>query len=141
MLSTTGRNWSKSMVRVSLTWTWAKRPSPSLTWRPKMWAKNCAEACLSLAGTMVWLSVMAMMPSSIHSAAAGQIRHSLYATCRIVLGQQFFKGNSHLTYNQTRYVAQEGRHALAVERPKTRKRVVARLSRAEEAREADGAEA
>src|SRR6266446_8580814 len=40
----------------------------------------------------------------------------------------------HLTYDQTRYVAKEVRHALAVERPKTRKRVVARLSREEEAR-------
>jgi integrase/recombinase XerD len=40
----------------------------------------------------------------------------------------------HLTYDQTRYVAKEVRHALAVERPKMRKRVVARLSREEEAR-------
>src|SRR5687767_5690366 len=40
----------------------------------------------------------------------------------------------HLTYDQTRYVAQEVRQALAVERPKMRKRVVARLSREEEAR-------
>lgn len=40
----------------------------------------------------------------------------------------------HLTYDQTRYVAKEVRHALAVERPKTRKRVVARLSREEEGR-------
>ena len=40
----------------------------------------------------------------------------------------------HLTYDQTRYVAKEGRHALAVERPKTRQRVVARLSREEEQR-------
>ena len=39
-----------------------------------------------------------------------------------------------LTYDQTRYVAKEVRQALAVERPKTRKRVVARLSREEEAR-------
>ena len=37
----------------------------------------------------------------------------------------------HLTYDQTRYVAKEVRRALAVERPKTRKRVVARLSREE----------
>src|SRR5215470_8260627 len=27
------------------------KPDDLLTWRPKMWAKNCAEACLSLAGT------------------------------------------------------------------------------------------
>jgi integrase/recombinase XerD len=40
----------------------------------------------------------------------------------------------HLTYDQTRHVAKEVRHALAVERPKTRKRVVARLSRDEETR-------
>lgn len=40
----------------------------------------------------------------------------------------------HLTYDQTRYVAKEVRHALAVERPKTRQRVVARLSRDEETR-------
>jgi integrase/recombinase XerD len=40
----------------------------------------------------------------------------------------------HLTYDQTRYVAKEVRQALAVERPKSRKRVVARLSREEETR-------
>ena len=38
----------------------------------------------------------------------------------------------HLTYDQTHYVAKEVRCALAIERPKTRKRVVARLSREEE---------
>jgi integrase/recombinase XerD len=37
-----------------------------------------------------------------------------------------------LTYDQTHYVAKEVRRALAIERPKTRKRVVARLSREEE---------
>jgi integrase/recombinase XerD len=40
----------------------------------------------------------------------------------------------HPTYDQTRYVAKEVRHVLAVERPKTRNRVVARLSREEETR-------
>lgn len=40
----------------------------------------------------------------------------------------------HLTYDQTRYVAKAVRRALAVEPPKTRQRVVARLSRDEEAR-------
>jgi hypothetical protein len=40
----------------------------------------------------------------------------------------------HLTYDQTCYVAKEVQHALAVERPKMRKRVVARLSREEETR-------
>jgi integrase/recombinase XerD len=38
----------------------------------------------------------------------------------------------HLTYDQTHYVAKEVRRALAIARPKTRKRVVARLSRDEE---------
>jgi hypothetical protein len=38
----------------------------------------------------------------------------------------------HLTYDQTYYVAKDVRRALAIERPKTRKRVVARLSREEE---------
>jgi integrase/recombinase XerD len=38
----------------------------------------------------------------------------------------------HLTYDQTHYVAKEVRRALAIERPKQRKRVVARLSREEE---------
>src|SRR5919201_6909145 len=40
----------------------------------------------------------------------------------------------HLTYDQARYVAKEVRRALALERPKQRKRVVARLSRDEERR-------
>jgi len=40
----------------------------------------------------------------------------------------------HLTYDQARYVAKEVRRALSLERPKTRKRVVARLSRDEERR-------
>jgi integrase/recombinase XerD len=40
----------------------------------------------------------------------------------------------HLTYDQARYVAKEVRRALAIERPKTRQRVVARLSRDEERR-------
>jgi site-specific recombinase XerD len=38
----------------------------------------------------------------------------------------------HLTYDQTHYVAKEVCRALAIERPKSRKRVVARLSREEE---------
>jgi integrase/recombinase XerD len=40
----------------------------------------------------------------------------------------------HLTYDQARYVAKEVRRALALARPKSRKRVVARLSRDEERR-------
>src|SRR5919109_465125 len=39
---------------------------------------------------------------------------------------------AHLSYDQTHYVAKEVRRALAIERPKTRTRVVARLSREEE---------
>ena len=38
----------------------------------------------------------------------------------------------HLTYDQTRYVSKEVRRALAIERTKIRKRVIARLSREEE---------
>ena len=38
----------------------------------------------------------------------------------------------HLTYDQTHYIAKEVSHALAIERPKTRTRVVARLSGEEE---------
>jgi integrase/recombinase XerD len=38
----------------------------------------------------------------------------------------------HLTYDQTHYVAREVRRALAIERPKARTHVVARLSREEE---------
>lgn len=40
----------------------------------------------------------------------------------------------HLTYDQARYVAKEVRRALSIERPRTRQRVVARLSRDEERR-------
>jgi len=40
----------------------------------------------------------------------------------------------HLTYDQTRYVAKEVRCALAIARPPTRQRVIARLSRTEEER-------
>jgi len=40
----------------------------------------------------------------------------------------------HLTYDQTRYVSKEVRRALAIERTKIRQRVIARLSRDEEAR-------
>jgi integrase/recombinase XerD len=38
----------------------------------------------------------------------------------------------HLSYDQTRYVSKEVRRALAIERTKIRKRVIARLSREEE---------
>jgi len=40
----------------------------------------------------------------------------------------------HLTYDQARYVGKEVRRVLALERPQTRKRVVARLARDEERR-------
>lgn len=40
----------------------------------------------------------------------------------------------HLSYDQTRYVAQQVRRALALERPRTRQRVIERLSREEERR-------
>ena len=40
----------------------------------------------------------------------------------------------HLTYDQTRYVAKEVRRALAIARPPTRQRVIARLSRPKEER-------
>jgi integrase/recombinase XerD len=40
----------------------------------------------------------------------------------------------HLTYDQARYVAKEVRRALAIERTKIHQRVIARLSREEEAR-------
>jgi hypothetical protein len=40
----------------------------------------------------------------------------------------------YLTSDQARYMAKEGRPALAVERPKVRKRVVTRLTREEETR-------
>src|SRR5919198_4059593 len=40
----------------------------------------------------------------------------------------------HLTYDQTRYVAKEVRRALAIARPPTRQRAIARLSRVEEQR-------
>ncbi len=40
----------------------------------------------------------------------------------------------HLTYDQTRYIAKAARRALALERPKTRSRVIERLSQDEERR-------
>src|SRR4029434_9627119 len=40
----------------------------------------------------------------------------------------------HLTYDQTRYIAKEVRRALALARPPTRQRVIARLSQTEEER-------
>ena len=45
----------------------------------------------------------------------------------------------HLTYDQARYVAKEVRRTLELERPKTRTRVIDRLSREEERRLIDTA--
>src|SRR5262249_49169349 len=56
-------NWSrlsKSRVRVSFTRTGAKCPTGPSYVRPKICAKNRADASLSCAGTMVWFSVIAI---------------------------------------------------------------------------------
>jgi len=45
----------------------------------------------------------------------------------------------HLSYDQTRYVAKEVRHALELERPQVRTRIIERLSRDEERRLIDAA--
>jgi site-specific recombinase XerD len=50
----------------------------------------------------------------------------------VIAATKKFWRQYHLTYDQTHYVAKEVRRALAIERPKTWKRVVARLSREEE---------
>jgi integrase/recombinase XerD len=50
----------------------------------------------------------------------------------VVAATKKLRRQYHLTYDQTHYVAKEVRRALAIERPKARKRVVARLSRDEE---------
>src|SRR6185295_146462 len=68
-----------------------------------------------------------MRTPSVKAKPPQSLRSVINATKR--LWRQY-----HLTYDQTRYVAKEVRQALAVERPKTRKRVVARLSREEETR-------
>jgi integrase/recombinase XerD len=49
----------------------------------------------------------------------------------IVATQKLWRAH-HLTYDHARYVAKETRRALGLQRPKQRKRVVARLSREEE---------
>jgi hypothetical protein len=61
-----------------LTCTWAKYPD--LTFKPKISAKNSADASLSFAGTMVWSSRIAMSPSRKTSglfAEAPRPRHQL----------------------------------------------------------------
>jgi site-specific recombinase XerD len=50
----------------------------------------------------------------------------------VITATKKFWRQYHLTYEQTHYVAKEVRRALAIERPKTRTRVVARLSCEEE---------
>jgi predicted amidophosphoribosyltransferase len=52
----------------------------------------------------------------------------------VILATQKLWRTHHLTYDQARYVAREVRRTLGLERPKERKRVVARLSRDEERR-------
>lgn len=50
----------------------------------------------------------------------------------VIAATQKLWRQAHLTYDQTHYVAKAVRRALAIERPKSRTRVVARLSREEE---------
>jgi integrase/recombinase XerD len=50
----------------------------------------------------------------------------------VITATQKLWRQAHLTYDQTHYVAKAVRRALAIARPKTRTRVVARLSREEE---------
>jgi integrase/recombinase XerD len=52
----------------------------------------------------------------------------------VITATQKLWRQAHLTYDQTHYVAKAVRRALAIERPKSRTRVVARLSREEEQR-------
>lgn len=53
---------------------------------------------------------------------------------RVITATKKLWRHYHLSYDQTQYVVKEVRRALGVERPKMRKRVVARLSRDEEER-------
>jgi integrase/recombinase XerD len=64
-----------------------------------------------------------------HSAKA---KSSLPLLPVIAATKKLWRQYHHLTYDQTHYVAKEVRRALAIERPKSRTRVVARLSRDEE---------
>jgi integrase/recombinase XerD len=68
-----------------------------------------------------------MRTSSATTKSQNSLTHVIAATRK--LWRQH-----HLTYDQACYVAKSVRRALALERPKTRKRVVARLSRDEERR-------
>src|ERR671918_141751 len=66
-----------------------------------------------------------MRTTSVNAKSSPSLKAVLVATKK--LWRQY-----HLTYDQTHYVAKEVRRTLSIERPKTRKRVVARLSREEE---------
>jgi integrase/recombinase XerD len=66
-----------------------------------------------------------MRTTSANTKSSPSLKAAITATQK--LWRQY-----HLTYDQTHYVAKEVRRALAIARPKTRKRVIARLSREEE---------
>jgi integrase/recombinase XerD len=66
-----------------------------------------------------------MRTTSVNAKSSPSLKAVITATKK--LWRQY-----HLTYDQTHYVAKEVRRALAIERPKSRTRVVARLSREEE---------
>ena len=68
-----------------------------------------------------------MRPPSVKAKPIPSLRSVINATKK--LWRQH-----HLSYDHTRYVSKEVRHALAIERMKIRKRVIARLSREEEER-------
>jgi len=68
-----------------------------------------------------------MRPPSVKAKPIPSLRSVINATKK--LWRQH-----HLSYDPTRYVSKEVRHALASERMKIRKRVIARLSREEEER-------
>jgi integrase/recombinase XerD len=68
-----------------------------------------------------------MRTPSVKAKPAPSLRSVISATKK--LWRQY-----HLSYDQTRYVSKEVRRALAIERTKIRKRVIARLAREEEER-------
>ena len=68
-----------------------------------------------------------MRPPSVKAKPIPSLRSVINATKK--LWRQH-----HLSYDHTRYVSKEVRRALAIERMKIRKRVIARLSREEEER-------
>jgi integrase/recombinase XerD len=66
-----------------------------------------------------------MRPTSANAKSSPSLVPVIAATKKL-------RRQHHLTYDQTHYVTKEVRRALDLERPKTRKRVVAQLSREEE---------